>query len=68
MAHMLNTVSWTFLGVKLAVGGFAAYVLYRCAHLPLARHGLTCRARHLRDTNARPRRDRLRGARLARAL
>jgi hypothetical protein len=31
----------TFLGAKLAVGALAAYLLYRCAHLPLARHGLT---------------------------
>ena len=41
MAHMLSYGEWTFLGIKLAVGGFAAYVLYRCAHLPLAKHGLT---------------------------
>lgn len=41
MAQVLNYGDWSFLGVKLAVGGFAAYVLYRCAHLPLAKHGLT---------------------------
>ena len=41
MAHMLSYGEWTFLGIKLAVGGFAAYVLYRCAHLPLAKHGLS---------------------------
>lgn len=41
MAHMLSYGEWTFLGIKLGVGGFAAYVLYRCAHLPLAKHGLT---------------------------
>lgn len=41
MAHMLSYGEWTFVGIKLAVGGFAAYVLYRCAHLPLAKHGLT---------------------------
>lgn len=41
MAHMLNHGEWTFLGIKLAVGGFAAYVLYRCAHLPLAKYGLS---------------------------
>jgi hypothetical protein len=40
MAQVLNYGDWTFLGAKLAVGGFAAYVLYRCAHLPLAKHGL----------------------------
>jgi Domain of unknown function (DUF5658) len=41
MAHMLSYGEWTFVGIKLAVGGFAAYVLYRCAHLPLAKYGLT---------------------------
>jgi hypothetical protein len=41
MAHILTYGDWTFLGAKLAVGGFAAYVLYRCAHLPLAKYGLS---------------------------
>ena len=41
MAHVLSYGDLTFLGAKLAVGGFAAYVLYRCAHLPLAKYGLT---------------------------
>ena len=41
MAHMLNYGEWTFLGIKVAVGGFAAYVLYRCAHLRLAKYGLS---------------------------
>jgi hypothetical protein len=41
MAHILNYGQFTFLGVKLIVGGFAAYILYRCAHLPIAKHGLT---------------------------
>ena len=41
MAHVLNYGEFTFLGIKLAVGALAAYVLYRCAHLPLARRGLT---------------------------
>ena len=41
MAHVLNYGDWTFLGVKLAVGAFAAIVLYRCAHLPLAKYGLS---------------------------
>jgi hypothetical protein len=26
--------------VKLAIGGFAAYMLYRASHLALARHGM----------------------------
>lgn len=41
MAHFLKYGDWTFLGIKLAVGGFAAYVLYRCSHLPLAKYGLS---------------------------
>lgn len=41
MAWVLNYGELTFLGLKLAIGGFAAYILYRFAHLPLARHGLT---------------------------
>ena len=41
MAHILNYGEWSFLGAKLVVGSFAAYVLYRCAHLPLAKRGLT---------------------------
>ena len=40
MAHVLSYGDWPFLGAKLAVGAFAAIVLYRCSHLPLARHGL----------------------------
>ena len=41
MARVLQHGELTFLGAKVAVGAFAAYILYRCAHLPLARHGLT---------------------------
>lgn len=41
MARIIERSEWTFLGAKLAIGAFAAYILYRCAHLPLARHGLT---------------------------
>ena len=41
MARVLEHGELTFLGAKLLIGGVAAYVLYRCAHLPLARHGLT---------------------------
>jgi hypothetical protein len=40
MAHVLDYGEWSFLGAKLAVGAFAAVVLYRCGHLPLAKHGL----------------------------
>ena len=41
MARVLEHGEWTFLGVKIAIGAFAAYILYRCAHLPIAKHGLT---------------------------
>jgi len=41
MARVLEHGELTFLGVKVAIGAIAAYILYRCAHLPLARHGLT---------------------------
>jgi Domain of unknown function (DUF5658) len=41
MARVLDHGAVSFLGAKLLVGGFAAYILYRCAHVPMARHGLT---------------------------
>jgi len=41
MARVLAYGDLPFLGFKLAIGAFAAYVLYRCSHLPLARRGLT---------------------------
>ena len=41
MARLLEHGEMSFLVFKLAIGGFAAYILYRCAHLPLARRGLT---------------------------
>jgi uncharacterized protein DUF5658 len=41
MAHILEHGEMTFLGAKLAIGAFAAYTLYRCAHLPIAKYGLT---------------------------
>ncbi|MEP6635138.1 MAG: DUF5658 family protein [Acidobacteriota bacterium] len=40
MARVLGLGEAPFLGVKLAIGAFAAYVLYRSAHLPLARRGM----------------------------
>jgi hypothetical protein len=40
MARVLSLGEAPFIGVKLVVGAFAAYVLYRCAHLPLARRGM----------------------------
>jgi hypothetical protein len=41
MARVLDHGESSFLGLKFVVGAFAAYVLYRCAHLPLARRGMT---------------------------
>ena len=41
MARVLDHGELTFLGVKLVIGALAAYILYRCAHLPVARYGLT---------------------------
>jgi Domain of unknown function (DUF5658) len=41
MARILEHGEISFLGAKLLIGGLAAYILYRCAHLPIARHGLT---------------------------
>ena len=40
MARVLEHGDLTFLAAKLAIGAFAAYVLYRCAHLPIAKRGL----------------------------
>jgi hypothetical protein len=40
MARLMEHGDLQFFGAKIAVGGFAAYILYRCAHLPLAKHGL----------------------------
>jgi hypothetical protein len=40
MAHVLEHGDLSFLAAKLAIGAFAAYILYRCAHLPLAKRGL----------------------------
>jgi hypothetical protein len=36
MARVLEHGEWTFFGVKIAIGAFAAYILYRCGHLPIA--------------------------------
>ena len=40
MNQLLKIGDGPFLLVKLAIGGFAAYTLYRCSHLPLARRGM----------------------------
>lgn len=41
MERLLKHSELSFLSVKLLIGAFAAYVLYRCYHLPLARRGMT---------------------------
>jgi len=41
MARVLNYGDTPFLLTKLAIGGFAAYTLYRWSHLALARRGMT---------------------------
>jgi len=40
MSELLRIGDAPFLLVKLAIGGFAAYTLYKCSHLPLARRGM----------------------------
>jgi len=41
MARLLAHGELSFLAFKLAIGAFAAVILYRCSHLPLARRGLS---------------------------
>ena len=40
MARLLEHGDLAFLAFKLAIGAFAAVLLYRCAHLPLPKRGL----------------------------
>lgn len=40
MSELLKAGDAPFMLVKLAIGTFAAYTLYRCSHLPLARRGM----------------------------
>ena len=40
LAPIISAGDAPFLAVKLLIGAFAAYVLYRCAHLTLARRGM----------------------------
>jgi len=40
MNELLKAGDAPFILVKLLVGAFAAFTLYRCAHLPLARRGM----------------------------
>ena len=41
MGWVLNLGNTPFILTKLTVGAFAAYVLYRCSYMPLARKGMT---------------------------
>jgi hypothetical protein len=41
MASLLDIGDAPFIMVKLAVGAFAAYILYRCSRYKLARSGMT---------------------------
>jgi hypothetical protein len=41
MAGVLSHGELPFLAVKLLVGAFAALILYRCSHFPIARRGMT---------------------------
>lgn len=40
MARLLELGDAPFMLTKLTVGAFAAYVLYRCSHIRLARQGM----------------------------
>jgi hypothetical protein len=40
MASLLDQGVLPFILVKLTIGAFAAFILYRFAHLPLARRGM----------------------------
>ena len=40
MAQLLRLGDAPFMLTKVAIGTFAAYVLYRCSHLSIARHGM----------------------------
>src|SRR3989440_9678326 len=40
MGQLLKVGDAPFMLVKSLVGAFAAYTLYRCSHLPLARRGM----------------------------
>lgn len=41
MASLLDIGNLPFLAVKIAMGGFAAFVLFYWGNRPLARHGMT---------------------------
>jgi hypothetical protein len=41
MARLLEHGDVSFLVIKLTIGAAAAYILYRCAHVPIAKRGMT---------------------------
>ena len=41
MARLLDMGNGPFLVTKLAIGASTAYLLYKCAHLKIARRGMT---------------------------
>ena len=41
MDSLLQHSELSFLSIKLAIGAAAAYILYRCAHLTIAKRGMT---------------------------
>jgi len=40
MSQLLRMGDGPFMLVKICIGAFAAYMLYKASHLPLARHGM----------------------------
>jgi len=40
MSRLLSLGDAPFLFAKLAAGTFAAYILFRCSHMPIARRGM----------------------------
>jgi hypothetical protein len=40
MARLLEYGEFPFLSVKLFIGAFAAFILYRFAHIKIAQHGM----------------------------
>jgi cytochrome bd-type quinol oxidase subunit 1 len=40
MARLLDMGEAPFLTVKLIIGAFTAYILYRCSHMTVARRGM----------------------------
>jgi hypothetical protein len=41
MARLLEHGPVPFIAIKVLIGAFAAYILYRCSHLQIAKRGMT---------------------------